>query len=122
MAPTKNSSARQLGSGATAREAASVSCVSPNPSKANSAPNTVRACAGWNRIAIWVSACTVVGFAILDHFVLSPNHARITNIVRFGMHVPAVLIMLLLHVEAVLRHAGTSSASAWSRRCSASAS
>ena len=25
----------------------------------------------WNRIAIIVSACTVLGFAILDHFVLS---------------------------------------------------
>jgi diguanylate cyclase (GGDEF)-like protein len=49
----------------------------------------------WNRVAIWVSACTVLGFAILDHFVLSPNHARITNMVRFGMHVPAVLIMLI---------------------------
>ena len=49
----------------------------------------------WNRLAIWVSACTVLGFAILDHFVLSPNHARITNLVRFGMHVPAVIIMLL---------------------------
>jgi diguanylate cyclase (GGDEF)-like protein len=49
----------------------------------------------WNRLAIWVSACTVLGFAILDHFVLSPNHARITNLVRFGMHVPAVVIMLL---------------------------
>jgi diguanylate cyclase (GGDEF)-like protein len=48
----------------------------------------------WNRLAIWVAACTVLGFAILDHFVLSPNHARITNLVRFGMHVPAVIIML----------------------------
>src|SRR5688572_6040752 len=50
----------------------------------------------WNRIAIIVSACTVVGFAILDHFVLSAEHSRITNMVRFGMHVPCVLIMLLL--------------------------
>jgi len=49
----------------------------------------------WNRIAIWVAACTVVGFAVLDFFVLSPNHARITNMVRFGMHVPAVIIMLI---------------------------
>ena len=49
----------------------------------------------WNRVAIWVSACTVLGFAILDHFVLSSEHARITNIVRFGMHVPAVIIMLI---------------------------
>ena len=50
---------------------------------------------GWNRVAIWLSACTVLGYAVLDHFVLTPNHARITNVVRFGMHVPAVLIMLL---------------------------
>jgi diguanylate cyclase (GGDEF)-like protein len=50
----------------------------------------------WNRVAIMVSACTVVGFAILDHFVLSAEHSRITNMVRFGMHVPAVIIMLLL--------------------------
>src|SRR6185295_13309108 len=50
----------------------------------------------WNRIAIIVSACTVVGFAILDHIVLSAEHSRITNMVRFGMHVPAVIIMLLL--------------------------
>ena len=50
----------------------------------------------WCRIAIIVSACTVVGFAILDHFVLSPEHSRITNLVRFGLHVPCVLIMLAL--------------------------
>jgi diguanylate cyclase (GGDEF)-like protein len=49
----------------------------------------------WNRVAIWLSACTVLGYAVLDHFVLSSNHARITNIVRFGMHVPAVVIMLV---------------------------
>ncbi|HTU64679.1 MAG TPA: diguanylate cyclase [Steroidobacteraceae bacterium] len=49
----------------------------------------------WNRVAIWIAACTVCGFAILDYFVLSPNHARITNMVRFGMHVPAVIIMLV---------------------------
>ncbi|MEO8019064.1 MAG: diguanylate cyclase [Pseudomonadota bacterium] len=50
----------------------------------------------WNRIAIMVSACTVVGFAVLDHFVLSAEHSRVANMVRFGMHVPAVIIMLLL--------------------------
>jgi diguanylate cyclase (GGDEF)-like protein len=49
----------------------------------------------WNRLAIWLSACTVLGYAVLDHVVLSADHARITNIVRFGMHVPAVIIMLL---------------------------
>jgi diguanylate cyclase (GGDEF)-like protein len=50
----------------------------------------------WCRVAILVSAFTVVGFAILDHFVLSPEHSRITNLVRFGLHVPCVLIMLVL--------------------------
>jgi diguanylate cyclase (GGDEF)-like protein len=49
----------------------------------------------WNRVAIWLSACTVLGYAVLDHFALSSDHARITNIVRFGMHVPAVIIMLV---------------------------
>jgi diguanylate cyclase (GGDEF)-like protein len=49
----------------------------------------------WNRVAIWMSACTVLGYAVIDHFVLSADHARITNIVRFGMHVPAVIVMLI---------------------------
>ncbi len=51
---------------------------------------------GWNRIAIWIAACTVTGYVILDHFVLSAEHARITNLVRFGLHVPAVILMLVL--------------------------
>jgi diguanylate cyclase (GGDEF)-like protein len=49
----------------------------------------------WNRIAIMLSACTVVGFAVLDHFVLDAEHSRISNMVRFGMHVPAVILMLI---------------------------
>src|SRR6187399_3109110 len=49
----------------------------------------------WNRVAIMVSACTVLGFAILDHFILSAEHSRITNMVRFGLHVPAVILMLI---------------------------
>ena len=49
----------------------------------------------WNRLAIWLSACTVLGYSVLDHFVLSSEHARVTHIVRFGMHVPAVIIMLV---------------------------
>jgi len=51
---------------------------------------------GWSRISIWIAACTVTGYVILDHFVLSAEHARITNIVRFGLHVPAVILMLVL--------------------------
>jgi diguanylate cyclase (GGDEF)-like protein len=54
---------------------------------------------GWSRIAIWIAASTVTGYVILDHFVLSAEHARITNIVRFGMHVPAVILMLILTSE-----------------------
>ena len=49
----------------------------------------------WNRVAIIVAACTVTGYAILDHFVLSAEHSRVANMVRFGMHVPAVLLMLV---------------------------
>ena len=75
----------------------------------------------WNRIAIWVAACTVTGFAILDHFVLSAEHSRITNMVRFGdaragrdPHAGAA-------PRSASTTAGTTSASASSRRCSASA-
>ncbi|HEX7768658.1 MAG TPA: diguanylate cyclase, partial [Dokdonella sp.] len=49
----------------------------------------------WNRVAIIVAACTVTGYAILDHFVLSAEHSRVANLVRFGMHVPAVMLMLV---------------------------
>jgi diguanylate cyclase (GGDEF)-like protein len=49
----------------------------------------------WNRLAIIVSACTVVGFAIIDHYVLSAEHSRISNLVRFGLHVPCVVLMLI---------------------------
>src|SRR5215468_5301436 len=49
----------------------------------------------WNRLAIYVSTCTVIGFAILDHFVLSSDHTQVSNFVRFCMHVPAVVLMLV---------------------------
>jgi diguanylate cyclase (GGDEF)-like protein len=50
----------------------------------------------WCRLAIIISACTVTGYTILDHYVLSAEHSRITNLVRFGLHVPAVIMMLIL--------------------------
>lgn len=50
----------------------------------------------WCRMAIIISACTVTGYIVLDHFVLSAEHSRVTNLVRFGMHVPAVILMLVL--------------------------
>ncbi len=49
----------------------------------------------WNRVAIIISACTVTGFAVLDNFILSAEHSRVANMVRFGMHIPAVLFMLV---------------------------
>jgi diguanylate cyclase (GGDEF)-like protein len=49
----------------------------------------------WNRFAIWVAACTVTGYAILDHFVLSSDHTRIGNLVRFGIQLPGVVLMLV---------------------------
>jgi diguanylate cyclase (GGDEF)-like protein len=49
----------------------------------------------WNRFAIWVACCTVTGYAILDHFVLKGDHSRIANMVRFGVQVPAVILMLV---------------------------
>ena len=49
----------------------------------------------WNRFAIWVAACTVTGYAILDHFVLQGDHSRIANMVRFSIQVPCVILMLI---------------------------
>ena len=94
MAPTKNSSAN---TGEAARLLASGFrfLKFPEPLESEFRAEHRARLRVWNRLAIWVSACTVLGFAVLDHFVLSPNHARITNLVRFGMHVPAVIIMLL---------------------------
>mgnify|MGYP006147462969 CR=1 FL=1 len=60
------------------------------------APRVAHGTPGWSLFL----RNTVVGYAILDHFVLSSDHARITNIVRFGMHVPAVIIMLLAPTRA----------------------
>src|SRR6185295_2382949 len=49
----------------------------------------------WNRLSFWIAACTVTGFAILDHFVLHGEHSRINNMVRFGVQVPSVILMLI---------------------------
>src|ERR1044072_597161 len=93
MAQYKNSSpessdaSRLLGTGFG-------SLLSPEPLEAEFRTEHRARLRGWNRIAIWVAACPVTGFAILDHFVLSAEHSRITNMVRFGIHVPAVILML----------------------------
>ena len=49
----------------------------------------------WNRLSFWIAACTVTGFAVIDHFVLHGEHPEITNMVRFGVQVPAVILMLI---------------------------
>jgi len=49
----------------------------------------------WNRLSFWIAACTVTGFAVIDHFVLHGEHPDITNMVRFGVQVPAVILMLI---------------------------
>jgi len=49
----------------------------------------------WNRLSFWIAACTVTGFAVIDHFVLHGEHPAITNMVRFGVQVPAVILMLI---------------------------
>src|SRR5690349_16195754 len=50
----------------------------------------------WNRLSFWIAACTVTGFAILDHFVLHGEHSLVNNAVRFGVQVPAVILMLII--------------------------
>jgi diguanylate cyclase (GGDEF)-like protein len=48
----------------------------------------------WVRLSILVSAMTVLGFSVIDYFVLGIQGSAIANTVRFSVHIPAVIIML----------------------------
>jgi diguanylate cyclase (GGDEF)-like protein len=48
----------------------------------------------WARLSILISALTVVGFGVIDHFVLGVQGSMIGNTVRFTVHIPCVIIML----------------------------
>jgi diguanylate cyclase (GGDEF)-like protein len=53
----------------------------------------------WARMSLYVALSTVLGFAVIDHFVLSAPRMGNSDLVRFGLHLPMVLVMLVLTAE-----------------------
>jgi diguanylate cyclase (GGDEF)-like protein len=50
----------------------------------------------WIRVSILLALSTVLGFAVIDHWLLVGPHLGRTDLWRFGLQLPLVLIMLLL--------------------------
>ncbi|HRX90676.1 MAG TPA: diguanylate cyclase [Steroidobacteraceae bacterium] len=49
----------------------------------------------WVRLSILVSACTVLGFSVIDNYVLGIERTAVGNLIRFVVHIPAVIVMLV---------------------------
>lgn len=47
-------------------------------------------------MSLYVALSTVLGFAVIDHFVLPAPRMGNSDLVRFGLHLPMVLVMLAL--------------------------
>ena len=61
----------------------------------SSAPSTRR----WVRMSVLLALSTVLGFAVIDHFVLVRQVSPLADGVRFGLQLPIVLIALFLTTE-----------------------
>lgn len=53
----------------------------------------------WARMSLLVALSTVLGFAVIDHYVLPGPRIGHSDLVRFGLHLPMVLTMLVLSGE-----------------------
>jgi diguanylate cyclase (GGDEF)-like protein len=53
----------------------------------------------WARMSILVALSTVLGFAVIDHWVLPGPRMAHSDLVRFGLHLPMVLVMLVMSSE-----------------------
>src|SRR3954454_20515537 len=53
----------------------------------------------WARMSLCVALSTVLGFAVIDHFVLPGPRIGHSDLVRFGLHLPMVLTMMVLSGE-----------------------
>lgn len=53
----------------------------------------------WVRMSLMIALATVIGFAIMDRWVLSGPHVPDTDLIRFGMHLPMIAMMLMLTSE-----------------------
>ncbi|MEJ1964298.1 MAG: diguanylate cyclase [Gammaproteobacteria bacterium] len=50
----------------------------------------------WARMSLYVALSTVLGFAVIDHFVLFAPRMGHADLVRFGLQLPMVLVMLVI--------------------------
>jgi diguanylate cyclase (GGDEF)-like protein len=48
----------------------------------------------WARMSLYVALSTTLGFAVIDHFVLPAPKIGNSDVVRFGLQLPMVLVML----------------------------
>jgi len=53
----------------------------------------------WARMSLFVALSTVLGFALIDHWVLPGPRIGHSDLVRFGLHLPMVVVMLVLSGE-----------------------
>jgi hypothetical protein len=53
----------------------------------------------WARMSLLVALSTVLGFAVIDHYVLPGPRIGHSDLVRFGLQLPMVLTMLVLTGE-----------------------
>src|SRR5688500_13030238 len=51
------------------------------------------------RMSFYVALSTVLDFAVIDHFVLPAPRMGNSDLVRFGLHLPMVLVMIVLTGE-----------------------
>jgi len=57
----------------------------------------------WVRMSIFLALSTVLGFAVIDHWVLARPASPVADSVRFGLQLPIVLMCLFLTTEARYR-------------------
>src|SRR4051812_8010894 len=50
----------------------------------------------WARMALYVALSTTLGFAVIDHFVLAAPRVGNSDVVRFGLQLPMVIVMLVI--------------------------
>ena len=50
----------------------------------------------WIRLSLLIALTTVLGFAVIDHWVLVGPRVPQSDLIRFGLHLPMVLVMMVL--------------------------
>ena len=53
----------------------------------------------WIRLSLLIALSTVLGFAVIDHWVLAGPRVPQSDLVRFGLHLPMVLVMMVLTAD-----------------------